>query len=116
MSLTATVLASITEQNRVIALENCFHSWDGEIDDEVILQGIHDRYIAMGKPLEGIQVRRHSLYKVTISDTSGRDLFTVLDYPAIQSHNVIAIHQKFFHQKELKVLGRYLADNAHHLN
>lgn len=116
MSLVTTILSSVYEQNRVIALENCFSSWDGEIDNDVIIQGIHDRYIAMGKPLEGLCIRRHSLYKVTVSDTKGRDLFTVLDYPDIQSHDVIAIHQKFFHAKELKVLGRYLADNAHHLN
>lgn len=116
MSLTATVLASITEQNRITALENCFHSWDGEIDDDVILQGIHDRYIAMGKPLEGIQVRRHSLHKVCVSDTKGRDLLTVLDYPDVQTHSVHALHKDLFHTEELKVLGKYLVDNVHHLN
>lgn len=66
-SLMSCIKRSVHEQHRFTALEDCFSTWDGNIDLDVITQGLHDRYTAIGQPLEGIRFRRTSL-KVVEAD------------------------------------------------
>lgn len=63
-TITSRFRESVKEQARVIALENCFTTWDGNVDLDVIIQGLHDRFKAIGRPLEGIRFRRTSLHVV----------------------------------------------------
>lgn len=132
-SLVSVLNRAVVEQDRVVALKNCFATWDGQIDREVILQGIMERLTRMGKGdlvKGGLRLTRSNLDRVTV-ECPERTLFAITRFnaepliapsdSAVFQHDgaVICVMQNAvivdcFHKEEMQLLGRWAMDNAYH--
>lgn len=109
----AKVSDSMTDQDKIIALENCFYTWDGQCDKDVITQGIFDRYKALNKPLVGISVERRTLNNVVIcAIIEGED--TPVELLNFRRTGISLHDLDFFHQEELKFMEKWLFENFYH--
>lgn len=132
-SLVSVLNRTVVEQDREVALKNCFATWDGQIDRDVILQGIMERLTRMGKGdlvKDGIRLTRSNLFRVVV-ETPELTLFTInrlnkkplLDPSdsAVFEHDgaVICVMQyavivDCFHKEEMQLLGAWAMDNVYH--
>lgn len=113
--LARAVVNTMAEQDRVIALENCFHTWDGNVDLEVIEQGIMERYAAMGRnePL-GIRFERDGLnmvkgYLANMETGEVTHIFTTYSSVSPWFRD-----EKFFTHKERHMVSEWLGKNFYH--
>lgn len=103
----------VENQDKIIALENCFYTWDGQCDKDVIVQGIFDRYKALNKPLVSISVERRTLNNVVIcAIIEGED--TPVELLNFRRTGISQRDLDFFHQEELKFMEKWLFENFYH--
>lgn len=126
MNIANVILDSVVEQDRVVALENCFHTWDGKIDADVMVGGIADRIKAMGDTVESITVNRKDLNKVeiVINNVYSIDLYRNISF----SHSSItdfsldgikysfgtAVYDSYFTEEEKELMAVWFINNFHH--
>lgn len=104
---------NVQDQDKHIALVNCFYTWDGQCDKDVITQGIFDRYKALNKPLVGISVERRTLNNVVIcAIIEGED--TPVELLNFRRTGISLHDLDFFHQEELKFMEKWLFENFYH--
>lgn len=65
-SIKNAVLDNLANQQKHVALTDCFYSWDDEVNMEVMFGGIADRLKAMGKEVKIISFNRNTLNEVKI--------------------------------------------------
>lgn len=123
--------AGVVEQNREVALENCLKTWDDSLDLETILQGVMERYSAVGLKLYvegGLRATRKGLNHVVL-ETPTAQLISVSVYQHLKSSpygycfqteqgNVIVyvteeVGVTVFHNHELETMARWLLENFH---
>lgn len=123
--------AQVVEQDRHVALVDCFKTWDEELNLEVILQGIMDRYNAIGMQFvvkHGLKVIRPELNEVKILARYG-SLITITRFrhlkktdAAYQYHddeNVVGVYiarnenNEIFHDHEMETMAKWLLANFH---
>lgn len=129
VNLVSVLRAQVIEQNRVTALQDCFATWDGGLDAEVILQGVHDRLAAMGKPSEGLRFERVSLTEIELVDKGSA--YPALRFSVYQHFSAASVSSQWvaygdkwlvfgglraelFHTAELEKAGVWLMENFHH--
>lgn len=113
MQVTTYILDSVKEQQRVIALENCFQTWDGNVDIDVILQGLHDRFAAINKPLSGICIERSGLNNISIF-TEEMTLCEIVQLPVSQCFDTYWRVESPLHEHEELEMAKWLFKNFHH--
>ena len=121
MNLVKRLLASVEEQNAVVALSNCFNTWDGHIDVQGIAHGIIDRMEALGGQEVGVRIARTSLNTVTVEVcdiATGKELLKLrtVTYKAFGTSECYYVGGKLssdsvFHDDELCTMADVL---AHH--
>lgn len=138
MSLVNAIRRSVRDQDIEMALTSFHKGWDGEIDEDTILQGLMFRYSACGKSnvvREGVRIERHSLDVVVIEAKSSRDLvngtrrlLTVrrlhryserthlisTGYRTFGDYSISTAHPELWHDEELEEVGKWLMENFHH--
>ena len=100
---------NIDEENKTVALRDCLHNWDGNVDTDVVVGGIQDRVKAMtGERPEYISIERDGLrmVKVKSSDGSVDLLFT--------KSGVAGKGEDFFHYEELTKIGKFLIEEFYY--
>lgn len=129
MHLHTLLKTSAAKQDLNWALHNCFASWDNTIDADVIVQGIHTRMSALGRPLSGIQLQRVGLNEVAVNTPNRGEWLRIKEYrntfiptASKYTHNVdvngrnivVFGNVEYFNATELDVLALWLMDNFHH--
>lgn len=105
---------SIEAQDAVIALKDCVTGWDGTVNEETILQGILDRYQAMGASdvVEyGIRMERTSLRTARIVAKGGITIMAF--YTSLVPH---ILDPSFFRQEEINKIKKFMLEEFHHLH
>lgn len=113
-ALTTRITDSVKEQHRLTALSDCLATWDGEVTQEVVEQGIHDRLRAMGRPIEGIAFKRVNLNCVEAHTPDGK-LFTVHYWTGTGSTDMLYLGDNPFSASEQRRLATWLVENFYHL-
>lgn len=129
VNLVSVLRSQAIEQDRTIALKDAFHTWDGALSEDVILQGIHSRLQAVAKDSGGLQLHRDLLSRVKVRDVDGTTplLFSVYSTKHLdgaagthwfpygdQWMLVTGFRVDHFHPAELERAGKWLMDNFHH--
>ena len=122
------ILSTVDEQKKEIALNNCFTSWDGDIDIDVIAGGISDRLQAMGMEVGTISFERKVLNTVSILvdgdvaiviSRSTMYLSTVVGYTFKEGETyyqwMTVGYEGLFNDGEKELMSVWLLDNAHNL-
>lgn len=65
-TIMSAIRTSVLEQQKHIALINCVEGWDGAVTAETVIQGIQDRYAAMGARSPALRLQRTDLKTVVI--------------------------------------------------
>ena len=117
-TITSMITNNALSQHKQVALVNCFYTWDGQCDEDVITQGILDRYAAMGAPLIGVKLVRKNLYNVVVLGIfeSHEDCPKILFDFSVKPYTC-ADHisdNLFFHTEEINFLKTWLMENFYH--
>jgi hypothetical protein len=130
-TITAKIMDSVQNESRIVALTDCLHTWDGNISEDVIVQGIMARYAALGTPLQGLRLSRPSLTNVKVIGLSQEGkTFTVLSF-RVNEHKysftgtveqeygtkvlcATSSCEDYFHKEEISKMGVWLLENFHH--
>jgi len=113
MDLNKVIKTIITDEDRTRALRYCFYTGDGEMNQEVIEQGILERYRAIGKPLEGILIQRTGLNTVEINHPTG-NVCHIHRFPRLMSTDVYWTTDGIFTEEEANEMADWLLANFHH--
>ncbi|UYE93538.1 hypothetical protein [Shewanella phage FishSpeaker] len=117
-TMTSMIANNALTQQKQIALVNCFYTWDGQCDEDVITQGILDRYAAMEAPLIGVKLVRKNLYNVVVlgifesHEDCPKILFDFSVKPYICADHIS--DNLFFHTEEINFLKTWLMENFYH--
>lgn len=114
MNLTSHVIEGMKEQARQTALFDCFKSWDGDTDLEVILQGLHDRFKAIGKEVKELSVKRSSLSKVHLY-ADDVEICTILGFNDGKVPKTFWLIDKPVSYAEDNHMATWLSENFYHV-
>lgn len=122
------ILSTVDEQKKEIALNNCFTSWDGDIDIDVIAGGINDRLTAMDIEVSTIAFERKVLdtvsvlvdgVEVIIISRSKMYLSSVVGYTFKEGEThyqwMTVKYDGLFNDGEKELMSVWLLENAHNL-
>lgn len=115
VSLVDAVRFSAMEQDREVSLHNCHTGWEGAITADTILQGVMERYRAMGavdKVAGGVAFRRRSLKHVELVMKTSFDIELVL--MSVNDGLVTVKDRDFFHKHEVDDITAWMLENVYH--
>lgn len=104
---------SIKEQHAITAVENCFHTWDGNIDQEVIEQGMISRLRACGIANPGVKLSRDGVFNTRIMLVNLDDGKTIWDVEVVGSQIIDGYSNNYFRASEMIILGKYMESFYH---
>lgn len=129
-SIENAVLNNLANQQKHVALTDCFYSWDDEVDMEVMFGGIADRLKAMGKEVKIISFKRNVLdeveilldnvvaFKVHRFDTPLTTFTQLSDFMTSDEGMYYYLfckeYRKLFSNAELKKLSIWAIENLYH--
>lgn len=133
-NLIKAINSSVREEKSIVALQNCFHTWDGNMNADVLIGGIADRLTAMGQEAPAMRLRRVNLTEVVLEAPTGV-ILRVRAYRALKRWELASItggvvgelkdgcysvdyppkYQELFSESELLVAGKWMLENVHHL-
>jgi hypothetical protein len=128
--LTTALYKNLDDQIRHTALSDCFHSWDNEVDMDVMFGGIADRLKAMGQTITMVSFERSSLNEVNVLlDNRKAFRITRLEQPSTVFTSLYDFftehdgqylymdcedYKNLFSKAELRKLSVWAIDNLHH--
>lgn len=107
------IKAEIKDTDLIVALCDCFYTWDGDVNLDVITQGILARYRAMGINLHYISYRRKGLQRVEVYTQSDYGVEKLI-MTAKKGVSPFMVDSEYFHEEERKVLNEFLINNFYH--
>lgn len=115
-TLTSALVESIRQQDKVFYHENCFATWDGEVTQEVIEQGILDRLKTMERfeDLElGVRISRVGVtqYNIAIADMNSESI--VLKFSIFTGIRSIVGMDGYFNVEEERTLLDFFTNDIH---
>lgn len=118
-TITNSIKNSIEAQDNEVAMVNCFASWDGQLNLEVIKQGIMER-LQQFEEFEDIKlgirfVREDRLWtRMEVIDYDKENILFTAKISLSQTGDIFSAKmEKYFSYEERKVIVDYLASNKH---
>lgn len=127
MTIVNSIIASKKQQDTVWALENCFKTWDGDMDIDVIVSGIADRLTAMGLEPREVGFKRVNLKTVEVYIDGNRTMIVskdnLVDVPGEGTYVEgeyrycfhTAIYNNYFNDTEKETMAKWLLNNFYHV-
>lgn len=114
-SLVSVIRSSIAAQNRETALVSCHRGWDGTITQDTVLQGVMERFTAIGKGDQiagGMTFQRKGLSHVNLvrKDSQGRENIVLTNMFGDSE----AYCRDTFHSHEVKEIGAWMQEHVYH--
>lgn len=113
MSLAQHILQSVEEQARRTALIDCFETWDGGTDLDVIIQGLHDRLTAIGSPVDKLYVERTGLNTLSIH-SEDMTLCNIHSFKTLDDYHVMWYIPNPLSSAEERHMAKWLSENFYH--
>lgn len=107
------IKAEIKDTDLIVALCDCFYTWDGDVNLDVITQGIIDRYKVMGMQLRGIAYERKGLDVVEVHARYNNNIEGII-IRAKKNKSPFMVNPEFFREEECEVLNEFLINNFYH--
>lgn len=116
VSMVNAVLNSVEKQQRHTALVDCVHGWDGEVDSDTIIQGVHDRLKAVNLhhfAEGGLVFRRTSLTEVALVAKTRNDI--ELHVVSVLANGEVYVFKKdVFHKNEVDAIVDFMKEYVYH--
>lgn len=113
MNMIQHVMNAVSEQARRTALVDCFETWDGSTDLEVIIQGLHDRLTALGQPVDGLYVERTGLTTISIHSEE-QTLCDIHAFGTVGEYHVVWYIINPLSVSEETHMAKWLSNNFYH--